>query len=76
MAEVFGPEGTLCAGVAYTFEALEAEECLLINWVVIGAPAAVSFDDVVFSAPQSLITQITVPIEGEYQFSFECCSEA
>lgn len=73
MVEIQGPEGDLCAGIPLTYQAINAENCLTIEWVVIGSPDGVSDDDIVFSAPFNLVTNITVPIEGEYQFSVNCC---
>lgn len=73
MVEIIGPDGELCAAVPHTFEATNADACLTIRWVVVGTPAGVSDDDIIFSAPENLTTNITVPINGEYQFAVECC---
>lgn len=70
--EVLAPEGDLCAGVPYPLEAIDAAECVTIEWVVILKPAGVNDADIIFSAPNSEETNVTVPIEGRYRFGYNC----
>lgn len=70
--EVLAPDGELCAGVPYPYEAIDAGSCLTIQWTVILKPFGVNDADIVFSAPNSEETNITVPIDGLYRFGYIC----
>lgn len=72
MVEILGPEGDLCAGIAHAFQAINADNCLTIEWIVLGTPDGVDFENVQFSSPYSLFTDITVPVVGEYSFAVRC----
>ena len=76
MASISGPAGDLCAGVNHQFEVVDAANCLTIEWKAQRVPDGVSLNDVVFSAPYSLITDITVPVDGSYYFTAICCQAA
>ena len=62
-----GPDDQLCAGRWYQFH--ESDDVLSYEWVVVSSPAAVSNDDVEFTAPLGKVTFIRVPIEGQYCFA-------
>ena len=70
---VTGPTGDLCAGTAYDLTSQGCEAAASVRWVVVTTPAAVSADEVVFASQEALNTTVTVPIEGEYSFSIQCC---
>ena len=73
---ILPPSGDLCAGVPYRYVALDSQSCLTIEWVLVSYPVAANPADVIISAPFSLITDITVPVSGEYSFALRCCVEA
>lgn len=76
MADVRGPTGDLCAGIPHDFEAENAGNCVAVEWVVVSTPAGVNAADVVFTAPNSVLTSIIVPIEGRYSFAVRCFEPA
>ncbi len=77
MAEVDAPSGDqLCAGIPHNYSALDVTDCLTVEWFALTLPAGVSEDDILYSAQNSLQTQITVPVQGDYTFTFSCCRAA
>lgn len=76
--EAVAPAGVeFCAGVPQSLTSVGCENAASVLWIAVATPFGVNPDDVIFTTPQQLSTDVIVPVSGlGYAFAIKCCEVA
>ena len=70
-------DGAVCAQDRFTLTAVGCDDALGVEWQAVTMPDAVSADEIVFTNPLGLVTEVILPtLDGDYGFVVKCFRSA